>query len=188
MTIAERIAATEAKHAALRAKRGADALDGRKVNAAEIAAVEAELEALSDAAAEEVRRERAVASHARRSRRAEQAERLKELAKTATEALQASEEGFRQGAGELAKALATYRLMASEMRELNDTAPMPLQPIAAAGRLSNRVLSVLGATFRSRLGNIPLRATPDKPETNWAVAEAKALAPYLDPIFKEQKS
>ncbi|WP_037468316.1 hypothetical protein [Sinorhizobium fredii] len=186
-TISERIQAAEAHLTALRAKRGSALLDGENIDAAEYANAEHELAALRDAEGELVRRERDIASGFRKSRQSELRARLKDLERKRIDALQAAEEGARQLAAALERALSLNDQMAAAAHEITGAVPTPLQALAFTGRLSNRLSAVMSnnKANRYRFGNLVWPHSMAKAGDSWAVEESRLLEPHLKPILEK---
>lgn len=186
--ITARISEAETKLVALRAKRGAAALDGDdSFDAAEYAAIAAEVEALRDAESIHVHRQREGARGAREARKAEQRNHLKELERKRIDALQSAEEGARQLAAGLERALSLNDQMAAAAHEITGAVPTPLQALAFTGRLSNRLSAVMSGNKanRYRFGNLVWPHSMAKAGDSWAAEESRMLEPHLKPILEK---
>jgi hypothetical protein len=192
MTTTQSREAIETRLSDLRRQRGAAALDGRKFDAGAIAAAEAELEALDDAAAERVRRARLDADRVR----AEQATKLR------TE-LVAAREDYLNGYSDAEESIrnfveavqriedAAIRIRKSSHGLTGDSVPLPFSPSSVESRLGTRAGSVCGTIsgHRSRLGGLEWRGTSlYRPDQNWREAEAALVAKHINPLLLSEKS
>jgi hypothetical protein len=178
----------ETKLSDLRRQRGAAALDGKKFDAAAIAATEAELEALEDAEGERMRRERLDADRVR----AEQATRLRtELAAAgedylnATTGAESAIRSFIEAVKRIDEAGERIRRAAKGLS--GDGVPLPFGPSSIESRLGSRAGAVCStmAAHRSRLGGLSWTGTTlYSPTQNWREAEQALVEKHINPIME----
>lgn len=191
-TLSERIASTEAKLAALRAKRGAAVLDDADFDALEYANAEAELEALRDAEGEAVRRERAMAQTARGKRRIELRDRIKRLERERLAAVSEAEESVKALVDALKRAIEANGEIHNAVHELTGRGPVGFMPISFENRLS----TYLAADMRKlrqgprggRLGFMNWPINPPRQHEAWAVEESKVCKADLAEALKGENA
>ncbi|MCX2721969.1 hypothetical protein [Roseibium salinum] len=186
--IAQRLTAAASHLENLKARQATAMLDGDDFNPAEVVNAEAELAALRDAQSEQVRRQRHTAAQARQQQKTERKSQLQELAKKRTEALQGAEEGARQLAAEVGRAIALNKEMVALAHEISgEGTPGPLSALEFPKRLSNRLSAVMKTVpgHPQRLGNIPWMTTTQKQDESWAAEEARILEPHLKSILEK---
>ncbi|MCF8708358.1 hypothetical protein [Rhizorhapis sp. SPR117] len=175
--IADRIESANALLADLEAEQGAAVLDGKPFDPAPIAALRHELEALSAAEAETVRRDRKAA--------ALQAEDARELSRTAAESEAADllkavakvEKMFSGAADAIEAMLASAQRLSVHMRAAGIGRPMILDKYALRSALSRSMGAEMARLHEpGRFGNIYWRGIPPKPEWDKTKSEIRAVA------------
>lgn len=185
--ISERIQAAEAKIAAMKAKRGAAILDDADFDAAEYVSVEHELEALRDAEAISVRRERAAAGQARADRRGADQARLHDLFQQYLKDWGEADAYARRFAATFAQIEASHAEMVSIAHRLDSQVPSTLSAIDLPNRASNYLTAVLKSIpgHSHRLGRMQLHHSMTKPADDWAETEARMLRETINRLTEK---
>jgi hypothetical protein len=188
-TSPERISEAEAQIAALRAQRGAAALDGGDFDAAAYAAAEAQVEALRDAEGILVAREREGAAKARGARRTALKGIIEAEEKHRIESLVAAEEHARGLVAAIGSATEANAKISAAYHELTGRGSIAYQPL----NFENRLSTYLSAVMRSlkdgprggRFGFItwPWPAMRQARDV-WSIEEAKVVKCDLDQALK----
>ena len=175
----------------LKGLRGTAMLDGQPFDSSEIQSLEAELNAVSEAEAEKIRRERAAVWDKRMKRRAELRKELAALEATRLAEIQEMNSAARTLAETIGKNISTVAGMAEVAHALSGTSvPTPLNPHANASRLSGRLAAIMGAISgsRRRFGNIEwLGASLYSPADNWRLLEEELMELHLSPLLNKEK-
>ena len=177
----------ETRLAELRRKRGAAVLDGRPLDAIEIAATEAELDALAEAEAEQIRRQReAEAARIAALQKVLSAE-LRDREKARLHLVAQAEAAARELSASLTGVFAAAEAERSTIKRMGKPVPPVLGDEPLARRLGERLAATL-STFRTyppRLGpSVVWGSTPSwvDPAASWPDAERRELAPHFQPF------
>ncbi|MEY9099062.1 hypothetical protein ABIA24_001971 [Sinorhizobium fredii] len=188
--ISERIAASEAKLTALRAKRGAAVLDDADFDALEYANAEAELEALRDAEGIAVHRGRSAAASDRQRRRDALRNKIKRLERERLAAISEAEEAVKALVDALKRATVANGKLHEAIHEITGKGAHGFQPL----NFENRLSTYLAADMRKfrqgprggRLGFINWPINPPRQHEVWALEEAKVVKGDLENALKEK--
>jgi hypothetical protein len=191
MDIDTRRADLERELVEARLQRGAAVLDGAAVDAARIAQLEADIEALTDAENARVRRARAEAEAVRQARLAQLRGELAAMEADRLQALGAAEHAARELAAQLGAVLKVTERMARTCHLISgENTPIPLSSFNAASRLGGRLSAIMSTIpgYRARLGSVEWRVAIYGAEDDWAAAEAKLLKGHLEPLTGGRKA
>jgi hypothetical protein len=178
--------AIETKITEARRQRGAALLDGIRIDSASIAALQAHLDALDDAAGERTRRERDTAEAARQTKLAGLRKHLAGLETERLAAIDEAEHHARSLAEKLARVFAVTKQMGAVAHEITGgDVPIVLHGTSVVTRMAGRLASVMQTipNHRGRLGGLEWRGAGLYPaDQSWRDHEQKVVAPHVKPI------
>ncbi len=175
--------------AALRQKRGAALLSGKKLNGAKIAELEAEAEALAEAEAEAARLERAEAAEIRRGRTAAARHKLADLESKRLAAVRDAHNNARDLAEALSRALSIGADMTMLLGRLGTGVPMTLGRFEIDSRMGGRVSATMVAASGSRrLGSVVWMPAIYSGSDDWAEEERRIVGRQLNPIINGESN
>lgn len=175
----------ESKLSSLKRARGAAALDGRKFDSTAIDAVQAEIDARSDADGELARRKRETADVAFHAKLKAQRVELGAVKAAYLEDTKQAQEHVRGAAAAISRMLAAAEKMARLSHEITgDAAPTALFHSDLKLRAGNRMSSIMGTIpgAKLRLGGAQWHSGPYQPDQDWHAAETALLDRQLNPI------
>ena len=171
----------------LRRQRGAAVLDGKKVDNNSVAAVEAEIAALNDAAAEETRRSRAQAEATHQSDLSVKRTQLAALIQADLDDTKEAEAGARQLAAAYSRKLERNTVMVKLAHEITrGPAPLALFAPEVVIRLACQLAAVMSSIpkHRYRFGAITWNRGVRTPEESWVETEFQTLHETDQPDFE----
>jgi len=176
-----------AKLAGLQAQRGASLLDGKKFDDAEVSALQDELVALEDAAAEQTRRDRKAAEDEFRTHRASIRKRLTDTERDRLNSWEQAESHLRAYAKEVEKLRRIHAVAADLARQLGGAVPLGLAAMSVDTRIANRISAIMGEIpgCRYRLGHINWHPGTTRAQQRWADEEDKLLGRALNELLKD---
>lgn len=191
-TLSERISETEARLAALRAKRGAAVLDDADFDALEYANAEAELEALRDAEGEHVRRERSAAASERLKRKADLRDKVKRLERERLAAVSEADEAVKALVDALKRATVANGKLHEAIHEITGKGAHGFQPLNFENRLSTYIAADMRKLKQGprggRLGFINWPINPPRQHEVWALEESKIVKADLAEALKGENA
>ena len=185
--LAERADVARERLETLRHERGAALLDDKPIAHDPIIQVEQEIDALGEAEAEAVRRQReaaAVEIAATRKRLVGEIEQY-EIER------QAQLHKAQMAAHDLVAAMTAAMMAGSNMgirfSQLGKASPMALSPSAFGARIGDRLGAILGtmSSFRTHMGAVKWRGTYRLPTDDWAKQEAAEMASEIATLKKD---